>query len=90
MFKQELPLLFPEDADVAAVRDAMFDPFEYFVLRHRDGLLNTDFKSPLGGGLPTTSPPVTRGCRTWGAENPRDTAVGAGHRGHDHRTLCRS
>lgn len=48
MFKQELPMLFPEDADVAAVRDAMFDPFEYLVLRHRDGLLNTDFKSPLG------------------------------------------
>jgi Fe-S oxidoreductase len=27
MFKQELPLLFPEDADVKAVADAMFDPF---------------------------------------------------------------
>ena len=48
MFKQELPLLFPEDADVAVVRDAMFDPFEYFVLRHREGLLKVDFKSPLG------------------------------------------
>ncbi len=48
MFKQELPLLFPEDADVAAVADAMFDPFEYLMLRHRDGLLKTDFKSPLG------------------------------------------
>ncbi|MCC4118299.1 Fe-S oxidoreductase [Aromatoleum toluclasticum] len=48
MFKQELPLLFPDDADIRAVADAMFDPFEYFILRHRDGLLKTDFKQPLG------------------------------------------
>jgi len=48
MFKQELPLMFPEDKDVAAVAEAMFDPFEYFVLRHKDGLLKTDFKRPLG------------------------------------------
>ena len=38
MFKAELPLLFPDDADVKAVAEAMFDPFEYFVLRNRDGL----------------------------------------------------
>ncbi|HUL91944.1 MAG TPA: heterodisulfide reductase-related iron-sulfur binding cluster [Burkholderiales bacterium] len=48
MFKSELPLLFPEDAEVKAVSEAMFDPFEYFVLRHRDGLLKTDFKTGLG------------------------------------------
>ena len=48
MYKQELPLLYPDDADTAAVRDAMFDPFEYFVLRKKDGLLKTDFKQPLG------------------------------------------
>ena len=48
MFKQELPLMFPQDADVMAVQDAMYDPFEYLVLRNRDGLLKTDFKSPLG------------------------------------------
>jgi glycerol-3-phosphate dehydrogenase subunit C len=48
MFKQEIPLMFPEDTDAAAVRDAMFDPFEYLVLRHKDGLLRTDFKHPLG------------------------------------------
>jgi len=48
MFKQELPLMFPDDADVAAVAEAMFDPFEYFMLRHKDGLLKTDFKAPLG------------------------------------------
>jgi Fe-S oxidoreductase len=48
MFKQELPLMFPDDADVKAVAEAMFDPFEYLVLRHKDGLLKTDFKRPLG------------------------------------------
>jgi Fe-S oxidoreductase len=48
MFKQELPLMYPRDADTIAVRDAMFDPFEYFVLRKRDGLLKTDFKAALG------------------------------------------
>jgi glycerol-3-phosphate dehydrogenase subunit C len=26
----------------------MFDPFEYFVARHKDGLLKTDFAQPLG------------------------------------------
>jgi Fe-S oxidoreductase len=48
MFKQELPLLFPDDDDVKAVRDAMFDPFEYLIMRNRDGLLRTDFKKSLG------------------------------------------
>lgn len=48
MYKQELPLLFPDDAEVKTVAEAMFDPFEYFVLRHKDGLLRTDFKKGLG------------------------------------------
>ena len=48
MFKQELPLLFPDDPDVLAVRDAFWDPFEYLVARHRDGLLKTDFQHSLG------------------------------------------
>jgi Fe-S oxidoreductase len=48
MYKQELPLMFPEDADVIKVRDAMFDPFEYLMRRHKDGKLKTDFKIPLG------------------------------------------
>jgi len=48
MFKQELPLMFPDCADTQAVKAAMFDPFEYFVARHKDGLLKTDFKSALG------------------------------------------
>jgi Fe-S oxidoreductase len=48
MFRQELPLLFPDDADVRAVADAMFEPFEYFVLRNKDRLLKTDFRKGLG------------------------------------------
>ena len=48
MFKQELPLMFPDDAEVIKVRDAIFDPFEYLMLRHQDGLLKTDFKKHLG------------------------------------------
>jgi Fe-S oxidoreductase len=48
MFKQELPLIYPDDPDTIAVRDAMFDPFEYFVLRKKAGLLKTDFKQGLG------------------------------------------
>jgi glycerol-3-phosphate dehydrogenase subunit C len=48
MFKQELPLMFPEDADVQLVRDHVFDPFEYLMLRHKAGLLRTDFKTTLG------------------------------------------
>ena len=48
MFKSELPLLFPQDAEVKLVSEAMFDPFEYLVLRYKDGLLKTDFTQPLG------------------------------------------
>jgi glycerol-3-phosphate dehydrogenase subunit C len=48
MYKHELPLMFPDDADVGAVSKAFWDPFEYFVSRHRDGLLKTDFKTALG------------------------------------------
>jgi Fe-S oxidoreductase len=48
MFKQELPLMFPNDPEVAKVQQAMFDPFEYLMLRHKSGLLSTEFKKDLG------------------------------------------
>jgi glycerol-3-phosphate dehydrogenase subunit C len=48
MFKQELPLLFPNDAAVKKVQQAMFDPFEYLMLLHKEGKLNTEFKDELG------------------------------------------
>jgi glycerol-3-phosphate dehydrogenase subunit C len=48
MYKQELPLLFPEDADVQKVKAAFFDPFEYLWLRHKGGALKTEFPNPMG------------------------------------------
>ncbi len=48
MFKQELPLMFPDDEQVRKVRDAMFDPFEYLAQRHREGKLETTFARELG------------------------------------------
>ena len=48
MFKQELPLMFPEDAAVQQVKARIFDPFEYLMLRHKAGMLRTDFAAELG------------------------------------------
>lgn len=48
MFKQELPLMYPHDPQVQKVKKAMFDPFEYLMLRHKEAKLKTDFKKPLG------------------------------------------
>ena len=48
MFKNELPLIFPEDAEVQALSAALYDPFEYLVLRDKDGLLKRDFTTSLG------------------------------------------
>jgi glycerol-3-phosphate dehydrogenase subunit C len=48
MYKQELPLMFPDDPEVMKVRAAMFDPFEYLMLRHKAGKLKTEFAQSLG------------------------------------------
>ena len=48
MFKQELPLLYPDDAMVQTIKPRVFDPFEYLMHRHQAGLLKTDFKKALG------------------------------------------
>jgi len=48
MFKQELPLMFPEDEGVQRVKAHVYDPFEYLLHRHKAGLLKTDFRTPLG------------------------------------------
>jgi glycerol-3-phosphate dehydrogenase subunit C len=48
MYKQELPLLFPDDEDVLKVKNAFFDPFEYLFLRHKQGEFKTEFKQGLG------------------------------------------
>ena len=48
MFKQELPLMYPDEAAVKEVAAHIFDPFEYLMLRHAAGLMRTDFKGELG------------------------------------------
>ncbi|KPF67913.1 Fe-S oxidoreductase [beta proteobacterium AAP99] len=48
MFKQELPLMFPEDEDLNLVQKAVWDPFNYLEARKKDGLLKTDFPKSLG------------------------------------------
>ncbi len=48
MFKQELPLIFPDDENVIKVGKAIFDPFEYLMIRHKEDKLNTEFSQPLG------------------------------------------
>lgn len=48
MYRQELPLMFPEDASVTRISEAFFDPFEYLVQRHKAGFVRTDFKTALG------------------------------------------
>lgn len=48
MFKQELPLLYPDDERVHVVAKAFYDPFEYLLKLHKAAKLNTDFKCSLG------------------------------------------
>ena len=48
MFKQELPLMYPEDEKVKAVAAAFYDPFEFLHKLHKAGKLKTDFKQKLG------------------------------------------
>lgn len=48
MFKQELPLMYPEDKQVQAVAKAFHDPFEYLYKLHKENKLKLDFKTELG------------------------------------------
>ncbi len=48
MYKQELPLMYPDDPDVLKVQKAFFDPFEYLFLRHKQDGLKLDFTTSLG------------------------------------------
>lgn len=40
--------MFPDDPEVAKVQRAMFDPFEYLMLRQKEDKLRTDFARSLG------------------------------------------
>jgi Fe-S oxidoreductase len=48
MFRQEIPLMYPDEPDVRTLKRHIFDPFEYLMHRHKAGLLNTQFAKPLG------------------------------------------
>ena len=48
MFRQELPLLFPEDERVKRVQAQFRDPFEFLMGLHREGRLATEFATSLG------------------------------------------
>ena len=48
MYKQELPLMFPDDEQVSRVAEAFFDPFEFLHLLHKNKKFNTEFINSLG------------------------------------------
>ncbi len=48
MFKTDLPLMFPDNEAVQRVASRVFDPVHYLMLRHKDGLLKTEFDSMDG------------------------------------------
>ena len=48
MFKQELPLMFPENTELKKIAESIYDPFEYLFSLHKSGELKMDFKKELG------------------------------------------
>ena len=48
MFKQELPLMFPEEQELSRIKDNFFDPFEYLILQVKREKINLEFKHSLG------------------------------------------
>ncbi len=69
-------------------RDAMFDPFEYLVLRDKDGLLDKTFMQPLG--KVSYHIPCHSRVQNVGTEDARSAAMGARYRSQHGRALCRS
>ena len=63
MFKQELPLMFPDDPEVQKVKAAIFDPFEYLMLRHKEGQAEHRLQAASSARWATTCP-ATCACRT--------------------------
>ena len=48
MFKQELPLLFPENTDLVKISKSFYDPFEFLYKLNNENKLNVNFKNELG------------------------------------------
>ncbi len=61
MFRQELPLMFPDDEDVQLVKRHIFDPFEYLWQRHQAKILNT--RSRMRSARSPGTRPATSACR---------------------------
>ena len=89
MFKQELPLDVPRRCRRRQGQaDNMFDPFEYLALRHKAGVLRTDFKrSARQDLLPRRLPPARAESRP---QDPRHPAARARHHRRAHRALLGS
>ena len=88
MFRQELPLMFPDDEQVQKVGAAFFDPFEYLMLRHKQGEDEHRFHHPAWQGHLSRRLPST-GAK-YGAKNPRTTRAHPRYRRQNHRTLLRA
>jgi len=74
MFKQELPLMFPEDAGRAARAGAGLRPLRVpDCCGHKAGLLRTDFKARLGRVSYHVAPATCR-VQNIGPQDPRCAA----------------
>ena len=87
MYKQEIPLMFPNDADVARVKAAFFDPFEYLMLRTKRGSCKTEFATSLGKVAYHVA--CHQRVQNIGAKTRDFMALIPGHGGHGDRTLFR-
>ena len=78
MFKQELPLMFPDDEDVQLVKRHIFDPFEYLWQRHQARTAEDRLQEPARQGrLARALPPARAEHRP---EDARRARAGSRHR----------
>jgi glycerol-3-phosphate dehydrogenase subunit C len=89
MFKQELPLMFPDDADVqAVVKAAMFDPFEYFVAAPQGRPAEDRFQGECRWARSATTSPATLRVQNVGQKTEEMLKLtGAGTHGQHRRAL---
>ena len=48
MYKQEIPLMFPDEENLVTIKQNFYDPFEYLMKKEKQGLIERDFTNPLG------------------------------------------
>ena len=87
MFRQELPLMFPDDEDVQLVKRHIFDPFEYLWQRHQAKIAQHVVREcARQDRLARAVPPARAEHRP---EDARRARARAGHGSQRHRTLLR-